>query len=335
MANASWTKGEPTKRYWMPAFAAFAASSGSIRFSAWTAQFCPQCGSISRAIRDKAGTATLAFGPIWPRDAQRFRQDLAALLGAVEQDPRHQSARLAGQVVDPERLEVAPGVDRLHGPSLVEWTGVEGWWTEAALRASWDIHGWRIIYNDYNEICIVSLSEKGINTQCRTEVRMDMGMAVFVGLVVAAALAGFAVYRWRMRRRARRVEGWVRDYLVGSYGKLPGGLHVDCSDDELWPVLVAFDDPATGARHRLRFSCAGPDSAFSLASDEGAARSANQVQRAAEDRADVARFEGDGGRCGAAPLGRNGLAAVASGEEPGMNRGSPGVGSVRPSSEVW
>src|SRR3954452_25172649 len=99
---------------------------------------------------------------------------------------------------------------------------------------------------------------------------MDAGTAVLVGAVATGALAAFAVYRWRMRRRARRVDGWVRDYLAGHYGRLPAGLHVDCSDDGLWPVLVAFDDPATGARRRLRFSCPGQGSALSLVRDEGA-----------------------------------------------------------------
>src|SRR4051794_17405687 len=135
---------------------------------------------------------------------------------------------------------------------------------------------------------------------------MYPGTAVFVGLVVAAALAAFAGYRWRMRRRVRRVEGWVREYLVGRYGRLPGDLHIDCSDDELWPVLVAFDDPRTGTRHRLRFACLGPLSTCSLLGDEDSPAAA-----IAEDRADVARFEGEGGAYGPDPLDRQDRATVA------------------------
>jgi hypothetical protein len=83
-------------------------------------------------------------------------------------------------------------------------------------------------------------------------------------LLVLAALAAFAVHRRRMRARVCRVEGWVRDYLTHQYGSLPAGLNVNCTDDTHWPVLVAFDDPATGSRRRLQFSCPGPSSTFSL-----------------------------------------------------------------------
>jgi hypothetical protein len=41
-------------------------------------------------------------------------------------------------------------------------------------------------------------------------------------------------------------------------------LNVNCSDDPLWPVLVSFDDPRTGIRHRLQFACSGQQSTFSL-----------------------------------------------------------------------
>ena len=98
---------------------------------------------------------------------------------------------------------------------------------------------------------------------------MRAGLEPLIGMaaLVVVALAVFAVYRWRQRQRVRRVDGWVRDYLAGRYGKLPNGLNVNCSDDTLWPVLVAFGDPLTGARRRLRFDCAGPRSTFSLLSE--------------------------------------------------------------------
>jgi hypothetical protein len=99
---------------------------------------------------------------------------------------------------------------------------------------------------------------------------MDGSVEALVVMAVSAlaALAAFAVYRWRQRRRVRRVEGWVEAYLVDRYGKLPAGLHINCSDDTLWPVLVAFDGPGGGPRHRLQFACPGPDATCSLLSEE-------------------------------------------------------------------
>src|SRR5687767_5466145 len=97
---------------------------------------------------------------------------------------------------------------------------------------------------------------------------MDTSTAVFVGVVAAAALAAFAAYRWRERARVRRVEGSVRDYLAARNGGPPPGLHIDCSEDRLWPVLADFIDRRTGARHRLQFGCPGPYSALSLLSEK-------------------------------------------------------------------
>jgi hypothetical protein len=88
-------------------------------------------------------------------------------------------------------------------------------------------------------------------------------MAV-LGLV---GLAAFAIYRWKQRRRVRRLEGCVRDYLAGRYGQVPRPLYVNCSDDALWPVLVSFDDPRTGSRHGLQFACWGPPPGISLLSE--------------------------------------------------------------------
>jgi hypothetical protein len=83
-----------------------------------------------------------------------------------------------------------------------------------------------------------------------------IGMAA----LTLAALTAFTVYRWRMRQRVRAgVEGWLSD----RYGGLPKDLTIDSSDDPLWPVLVAFDDPRTGTRHHLQFSCNGRPSTCS------------------------------------------------------------------------
>jgi hypothetical protein len=86
--------------------------------------------------------------------------------------------------------------------------------------------------------------------------------------LVATALAAFAVYRWRQRQRVRQVERWVREYLAVRYGALPNHPSINCSDDPLWPVLVAFDNPRTGTRHHLQFACPGPPSTFALLSAE-------------------------------------------------------------------
>ena len=88
-----------------------------------------------------------------------------------------------------------------------------------------------------------------------------------VGLAVTAVVA-FAVYRWLKRKRVRRVEAWVKGFLSDRYGEPRNHLHIDCSDDPLWPVLVVFDDQDTGTRHRLQFSCSGPPATFSLLSEK-------------------------------------------------------------------
>ncbi len=92
-----------------------------------------------------------------------------------------------------------------------------------------------------------------------------------VGLVLLA-LAAFTVYRWRERQRVRLVEWWVKDHLVARYGGLPADLHIDCTDDRLWPVLVSFLGPEAGVRHRLQFFCSGPPSTFVLLSEREESR---------------------------------------------------------------
>jgi hypothetical protein len=85
-----------------------------------------------------------------------------------------------------------------------------------------------------------------------------------IALVAFTALTAFAFYKWWQRRRVRRVQSWVKEYLSVQYGELPDHLNINCSDDRLWPVLVAFENPRTGSRQSLQFTCAGPESSFSL-----------------------------------------------------------------------
>ena len=92
---------------------------------------------------------------------------------------------------------------------------------------------------------------------------------VLMGMVLLGftALAMCALYRWQRRGRVRRIEGLVRNYLTARYNGLPGHLQIQCSDDPLWPVLVAFDGPCAGTRRRIRFDCSGPRSALSILSE--------------------------------------------------------------------
>jgi hypothetical protein len=95
-----------------------------------------------------------------------------------------------------------------------------------------------------------------------------------------AALAAFAFYRWQMRERARRIKAWVTDYLVARHGAPLIDLHINCSDDPLWPVLASCANPRTKARHSLRFSCAGAPSTSALASENEEPRQRPRGERA-------------------------------------------------------
>ena len=85
------------------------------------------------------------------------------------------------------------------------------------------------------------------------------------GLVLA--LAAFVVFRQRQHRRVERIKTWINEYLTARYSEPPLHLHIDCSDDPLWPVLVAFERPRSGTRHSLRFSCAGSQPTYALVSE--------------------------------------------------------------------
>jgi hypothetical protein len=99
---------------------------------------------------------------------------------------------------------------------------------------------------------------------------MENSVVVLLGAaaLAMAAPAAFALYRWLQRQRVHRVEKWVKEYLFARYGELPNHLNTDCSDDPLWPVVVAFEGPRTGNRHRLQFVCSGPSSTFCLLSEK-------------------------------------------------------------------
>jgi hypothetical protein len=98
---------------------------------------------------------------------------------------------------------------------------------------------------------------------------MEMSLEMLVGMtgLAVTALTAFAIYRWNRRARARGVRAWVEEFLATRYGERPDRLSVNCSDDELWPVLVAFDGPGTGTRHRLQFACGGRPPALTLLSE--------------------------------------------------------------------
>lgn len=81
-----------------------------------------------------------------------------------------------------------------------------------------------------------------------------IGMAV---ILVFTCVTALAIHKWWQQRRVREVEIWVREYLYDRYGILPHQLHINCSSDLLWPVLVNFDAPLTGSRHSLQFDCGG------------------------------------------------------------------------------
>ena len=95
---------------------------------------------------------------------------------------------------------------------------------------------------------------------------MNVSTESLIGItgLAVAALVGFVIYRWRQRVRVHRVKAWIGRYLSNQYGAAPDRLNINCSDDPSWPVLVAFDHPATGLRHDLRFTCAGPASTWSV-----------------------------------------------------------------------
>ncbi len=95
----------------------------------------------------------------------------------------------------------------------------------------------------------------------------NTGLLSGLALLLLMSMAVFAVYKWRQFTRGGRVDRWVKDFLFARYGEMPKGLHINCSNDREWPVLVDFPAPRTGIRQNLAFSCSGPTSTYSLLSE--------------------------------------------------------------------
>jgi hypothetical protein len=97
-------------------------------------------------------------------------------------------------------------------------------------------------------------------------------LALMLAALAAAALAAFTYYRWRQDRRTRGIKAWVAGYLRDRFGNSLEQVTINCSEDTTWPVLVGFDGVQTSTRHRLRFCCMGPPSAYRLESEESEQR---------------------------------------------------------------
>lgn len=98
---------------------------------------------------------------------------------------------------------------------------------------------------------------------------------LFGALAIVAALVGFAWYQWTRRRRKAQVAKRIDSYLQGRYDVLPSNLHINCTDDQLWPVLVTFDTGGlVGTLHLLQFSCSADPSTFRLHEEKQLHRSA-------------------------------------------------------------
>ncbi len=92
-------------------------------------------------------------------------------------------------------------------------------------------------------------------------------IAAVLIMIVAVPIAAVAFFRWQERWRVYRVNRWVTKYLMDRYGTLPNHLSISCFEDYLCPVVVRFDHPDTGIRHRMQFSCQGSDSTFYFQSE--------------------------------------------------------------------
>jgi hypothetical protein len=80
------------------------------------------------------------------------------------------------------------------------------------------------------------------------------GVLVGAALAASSALAAFAAYGRRQRRRVRAVTESFAWFSYGRHGGPRDELRVNCTDDPPWPLLVSFDDPRTGMRHRTQSS---------------------------------------------------------------------------------
>jgi hypothetical protein len=98
------------------------------------------------------------------------------------------------------------------------------------------------------------------------------GALVVVAFLIAGGFAVLALFRWRERSRVRRVKKWVSAFLIVRYGALPKRLSINCFEDFLCPVVVRFDHPTSGARHRVQFSCPGSVATFKYLSEREESR---------------------------------------------------------------
>ena len=97
--------------------------------------------------------------------------------------------------------------------------------------------------------------------------RIDLVSEKFLAGILLVTLVACGVHRWVQVRRRARIKLWISDYLASRYGRLPDNLHINCTDDQLWPVIVTFN-VASGSRHVLHFNCAGAPTKFCLASEQ-------------------------------------------------------------------
>jgi hypothetical protein len=58
---------------------------------------------------------------------------------------------------------------------------------------------------------------------------MDQTTELLTGVAAAAvaALAAFAIYRWRQRERVRSVKTWVKTYVADHYDGTAANLRID------------------------------------------------------------------------------------------------------------
>ena len=88
------------------------------------------------------------------------------------------------------------------------------------------------------------------------------------GIIIGSAIVAFVVYRWQQRQRIQEITAWIKEFLARRYGSLPEPLHIICTDDRLWPVLVSYEQPLNLTRHRLQFQCSGRPSDYALLSEQ-------------------------------------------------------------------
>ena len=91
--------------------------------------------------------------------------------------------------------------------------------------------------------------------------------ALLICIATFSAVAALVVYRWQQRSRVRGVKTWINAFLSARYGSLPGDVSINCSDDRFWLVLEDFVLPGSKNRHRLQFTCPGPQSTYALVSE--------------------------------------------------------------------